>query len=157
MMRLAMLGLAVVGLAAVECAGDYFMPAGSAVKVATGTSGSNYTNTEGPIYDGNGHVLFGELNHLHTNDLIWSYDIASGQANIVVTGSGGTEGDYFNPSGGLVTADRDTRQVSLRSTSNLSSVTSVLASSYGGKQFNGPNDLVVDSGEGGVFFTDPEL
>ncbi len=135
---------------------DSFQPAGAAVKVATVTSGSGYTNTEGPIYDGNGDVLFCELNSNHANDLIWSYNIASGNVNQVVSNSGGTEGDFFNPGGQLVTADRDTRQVSLRSASNISTVQTVLASSFGGKQFNGPNDLVVDS-QGGVFFTDPNF
>ena len=72
----------------------------------------------------------------------------------MVSSSGGTEGDYYNAGGQLITSDRDARQVSLRSSSNISTVQKVLASTFNGIPFNGPNDLVVDS-KGGVFFTDP--
>ena len=147
-----LLGVGVVGGAV---RGDFFMPAGAAVKVATGTSGSNYTHAEGPIYDGIGNVLFGELNSTHSNDLIWSYNIASGVLTKPVTNSGGTQGDYYK-GGQLVTADRDSRQISLRTAGDISVVQTVLASSFGGKQLNGPNDLVVDSA-GGIFFTDPNF
>ena len=151
----------VVALAAAGAArgGYYTANSGSATKLYTvtatvnGTSG--YTHTEGPIYDGNGGILFCELNSSHSNDLLWRYNITSKTASVAVTGSGGTQGDYYNASGQLVTADRDTRQVSVRSMSNLSSATAV-AGTYGGKQFNGPNDVVVDAA-GGIFFTDPNF
>ena len=43
----------------------------------------------------------------------------------------------------------------MRSASNIAVVQQSLASTYNGKQFNGPNDLVIDS-SGGIYFTDPD-
>jgi len=133
----------------------YYSPvSNTATLCASASSGSIY-HTEGPIYDGAGNILFCELSSQHTNDTIWTYNIANKTYGVTVGNSGGTQGDYFNSSGQLITADRDTRQVSRRSLSNLSSATAI-ASTYGGKPFNGPNDLVVDSA-GGIYFTDPNF
>ena len=151
-------------LAGQTARGDNYVPvSGTATSIFTsgttvnvnGTNIGNYTHTEGPIYDGAGGILFCELNSSHANGLIWRYDIAGNSSSIVVAGSGGTQGLYYKANGNLVTADRDARQVSVRSLSTLSTAT-LVAGTFGGKQFNGPNDLVVDS-TGGVYFTDPNF
>ena len=60
----------------------------------------------------------------------------------------------------IYTADRDggkagqTRQISRRLASNISTIDAALVTSFNSKPLNGPNDLVVDS-SGGIYFTDP--
>jgi gluconolactonase len=155
----------VVALAAVGTAqaGDRYNPNSTTATLLT-TVGStvdgvnNYTHVEGPIYDGNGGILFCELNHSYANDLIWRWDIAAKTKTKIVASSGGTEGEYYTTDGRMITADRDTRRISIRTVSPISDlyITTTSADTYGGKQFNGPNDVVVSSA-GRIYFTDPNF
>jgi gluconolactonase len=127
------------------------LPAGSvATRLVTG-----YGFTEGPLYDrsggGAGRVLFTDLGR---SDIV-GYNIASGTAAIVDPNSGAANGMFFDAGGHIVSADRDRRQISRRSTSDLTVVEAVLASHWGGLPLNGPNDLVIDAA-GGIYFTDPD-
>jgi gluconolactonase len=155
-----LLALSALVLAAVgDARADNYLPSGSPVKVSNVTTGSSYTHTEGPIYDGNGGVLFGELNSTHANNLIWRYDIngATPNATQVVSNSGGMQGAYRYDATRLVTADRDTRQISIRLFSNLNTITTSISAIAGSTfRFNGPNDIVVDLA-GGIYFTDPNF
>jgi sugar lactone lactonase YvrE len=126
---------------------------------------NNYKNAEGPIYY-NGSVYFGQTSDNLTSDLIWRYDTSqpsSTAVSQVVSDSGGTQGTYHygtDQSGNarLITADRDSRKISVRSFTSTGSISapSDKAISCGGAAFNGPNDLVADSG-GGIYFTDPNF
>jgi gluconolactonase len=111
--------------------------------------------TEGPLYDGSvgaaGSILFTDLNR---SDIV-RYDIAAGTTAIVDANSGAANGMFFAATGNLITADRDRRQVSRRSLANLTQVEAALATHWGGSQFNGPNDLVIDAA-GGIYFSDPD-
>jgi gluconolactonase len=120
---------------------------------------SGFQFTEGPLYDGNGGVYFSDLGpsaQQSTNPShIWRYDIASDTSQIVDPISGGANGLIKDASGRVISADRDRRQISRRSASDIKSVETVLVNKYLTKSFNGPNDLVMD-GTGGLFFTDPD-
>jgi gluconolactonase len=136
---------------------DYFVPTGAVVKVANVTTGSGYTHTEGAMDDGSGGILFGELNSTHANDLMWRHNMngVTPNATQVVVTSGGMQGAYRYSATQVVTADRDARRVSIRPFSNLATIsTSVVAITGSTAQFNGPNDIAVDSA-GGIYFTDP--
>lgn len=141
----AILGLLVLGLTRITHAG--ILPTGATVQqLVTG-----YGFTEGPLYDGAGGVLFSDMNR---SDIV-RYDIASKTVQIVDPNSGTSNGLIKNPAGNIISADRDRRQISLRSLTDLKVVETVLASNWMGAAFNGPNDLVMDAA-GGIYFTDPD-
>jgi gluconolactonase len=129
-------------------------PGVTPTRLATG-----YVFTEGPLYDRVGGVYFEDMHpsgQVATNPShIVRYDIAAGIATVVDPSSGGANGDYLNAGGQVVTADRERRQISLRSAGNISVVQQALATAFNGTPFNGPNDLVIDSA-GGIYFTDPD-
>jgi gluconolactonase len=129
-------------------------PGATPTRLTTG-----YVFTEGPLYDRAGGVYFEDMHpsgQVATNPShIVRYDIATGVATVVDPSSGGANGDYLNANGQVVTADRERRQISLRSAANISVVQQALATSFNGTPFNGPNDLVIDS-SGGIYFTDPD-
>ncbi|MGD9635176.1 MAG: SMP-30/gluconolactonase/LRE family protein [Pirellulales bacterium] len=112
---------------------------------------TGYGFTEGPLYDGAGGVYFSDMNR---SDIV-RYDIAGHSAQIVDPNSGTSNGLIKNPAGNIISADRDRRQISLRSLADLKVVETVLASNWMGTAFNGPNDLVLDAA-GGIYFTDPD-
>ena len=125
-------------------------PGATVTQIATG-----YNFTEGPLHDGAGGILFTNLisNNPNASDII-RYDISAGTSQTLVTDSGGANGMYRDANGKVITADGGMKRVSRRSLSNLNLVESVLASSFNGIAFNGPNDLVLDA-TGGIYFTDP--
>ena len=120
---------------------------------------TNFRFTEGPLYDFAGGVYFTDLwpsnQQASTPSRIVRYDIATDTSTIVDANSGSANGMIFDTLGRIISCDRDRRQVSLRSAANIATVESVLANSYQGTPFNGPNDLVMDAA-GGIYFTDPD-
>jgi gluconolactonase len=128
-----------------------------------GTNVSGYTHLEGPISDGNGGILFCELHGSDASkDLIWRWTIgaaAGSSPTLVSANSGGTQGFYKLDADHYVTADRDTRKISTRTTSNVATATTLVSNWVNGSNtygFYGPNDLVADA-KGGVYFTDPNF
>jgi gluconolactonase len=113
---------------------------------------ANFGFTEGPLYDpaGGGSILFTNLNG---QDIV-RYDIAAGTTTIPVPNSNAANGLYFDAGGHVVSADRNSQQISRRSLTDLAVVEEVLADNWNGTRFIGPNDLVIDS-TGGIYFTDP--
>ncbi len=115
--------------------------------------------TEGPLYDGNGGVYFSDMGpsaqQATKPSHIWRYDIASDTSAIVDPISGGANGLIKDTSGRVISADRERRQISRRSASDITTVETVLASKFNNTAFNGPNDLVMDA-SGGIYFTDPD-
>ena len=101
---------------------------------------------EGPTADTSGNVFFSDIT---SNTILkWS---SSGQLTVFRSGSGGTNGLAIDASGNIIACEGTNGRVV--SISPLGVVT-VLASQYGGKRFNEPNDLWIDS-KGGIYFTDP--
>jgi gluconolactonase len=115
-----------------------------------------YNFTEGPLYDGNGGILFTNLtfSNLNNSDIL-RYDIAAGTTQNLVPSSGGANGLYRDLNGKIISMDGATRRVSRRSSANLNTIEQVLASQFNGAAFNSPNDVVIDA-SGGVYFTDPD-
>ena len=115
--------------------------------------------TEGPLYDGNGGVYFSDLwpssGQAANPSRIWRYDIAADTSQIVDPNSGTANGLMKDSTGRVISADRDRRQISRRSASDIKVVETVLANKFNNISFNGPNDLVMDA-TGGIFFTDPD-
>ena len=141
------------------------LPAGAVPTKLTPASvnGIAIVFTEGALWDGSGGVYFSDMHPSGTPvtnpSRILHYDIASGMTTVADALSGGTNGMY-RANGFIYTADRDggkagqTRQVSRRLASDISTIDAALVTSFNGLPLNGPNDLVVDS-NGGIYFTDP--
>jgi gluconolactonase len=118
------------------------VPPGAVVeKLATG-----YLFVEGPVWDDSIGVLFSDMNG---NKVIrWT---ESGGASDFLNPSSNANGLAYDSSGRLLLNQTGLRRVARREGDGT---IVPLATSYGGKKLNSPNDLVVKS-DGAVFFTDP--
>ncbi|MEI8037834.1 MAG: DUF1566 domain-containing protein [Verrucomicrobiota bacterium] len=101
---------------------------------------------EGPTADASGNVFFSEI----STNIIYKWSSA-GQLTAFRSGSGGANGLAVDGYGNLIACEGTNGRVV--SISPLGVVT-VLASQYGGKRFNEPNDLWL-APNGGIYFTDP--
>ncbi len=110
-------------------------------KVATG-----YRFTEGPAADAQGNVYFTDI----PNQRIHRLDVATGKVRVVRVGSGRANGLVFDALGRLVACEGGGRRLVRIDGDKLD----VLATHYGGKRLNSPNDLTLDA-TGGIWFTDP--
>ncbi len=86
------------------------------------------------------------------NDRMLRYDALTGQVGVFRQPARNSNGNTVDAQGRLVTCEHGGRQVTR--TEHDGSIT-VLASHYGGKQLNSPNDVVVKS-DGSIWFTDPD-
>jgi len=102
--------------------------------------------TEGPTCDAEGNVFFTD----QPNDRIlkWSVD---GQLSTFLQPAGRANGMYFDLRGHLIACADEKNE--LWSIAPDGAVT-VLAGEYGGRRFNGPNDVWVRA-DGAIYFTDP--
>ena len=153
-------GLTLLCLASHSSMAQILPPGATPTKLTPASvAGFSLRFTEGPLYDGAGGVYFTDLgpaNQPATNpSRIYRYDVTSGVTSLVDSNSGGANGMYLDSNGQVVAAERERRQVARRSASDVSMVETVLAASFNGTPFNGPNDLVVDAA-GGIYFTDPD-
>jgi gluconolactonase len=103
--------------------------------------------TEGPAVDRQGNVFFTD----QPNDKIWQYS-TNGQLSVFLDKTGRANGMYFDRKGNLITCSDEHNQ--LWSISPEGQVT-VLLQDFGGKRFNGPNDLWIHPKTDGIYFTDP--
>ncbi len=146
--------LVFVLLATASASAQILPPGTTPTRLATG-----YVFTESPLYDHDGGVYFEDMHpsgQVGTNPShLVRYNLATGAASIADSSSGGANGLYDNANGQIVSADRERRQISLRSASNVAVVQQALTTFYNGTAFNGPNDLVIDSA-GGIYFSDPD-
>ena len=85
------------------------------------------------------------------NDRMLRFDALTGQVGVFRQPARNSNGNTVDGEGRLVTCEHGGRQVTR--TEHDGSVT-VLASHYGGKRLNSPNDVVVKS-DGSIWFTDP--
>ena len=86
------------------------------------------------------------------NDRMLRYDALTGQVGTFRQPARNANGNTVDAQGRLVTCEHGGRQVTR--TEHDGSVT-VLASHFGGKRLNSPNDVVVKS-DGSIWFTDPD-
>lgn len=106
--------------------------------------------TEGPTNDWHGNIFFCDLKQ----NWIVRYDSIAHKFETWATETGGSNGACFLQSGKLVSC-RGTALDVVRWKDD-GTVDQVLASSYDGKPFNGPNDLAI-SRTGWIYFTDPNF
>ena len=109
------------------------------VVVAQGLRG-----TEGPIAAPDGALLLTE----QQANVITKID-AKGTRSTFLENTNGSQGLTYDPKGRLIGVLPATKQIGV-----LMPARSVLASTFEGRPFLGPNDLVADK-KGGVYFTDP--
>ena len=114
--------------------------------------------TEGPAAAPDGSIYFSDITASSKSKYaghILRYDPRTKKTTVFRSPSGMANGLAFDPQGRLVVAegaDRGGRRVTR--TDLATSKSEVLADSFGGKPFNSPNDLTVDS-KSRVYFTDP--
>ncbi|MBI2824836.1 MAG: SMP-30/gluconolactonase/LRE family protein [Planctomycetia bacterium] len=117
-------------------------PTGDAVEI-DGT----FKFTEGPAADAAGVVYFTDV----PNNKVYKVEPGNKSA-LVRDNSNRTNGQVFNAAGEIICCQRG----------GIAAVTAdgrsqrMLATEYGGKPFNGPNDLALDRA-GGVYFSDPSF
>jgi gluconolactonase len=102
--------------------------------------------TEGPTCDAEGNVFF--TDQPNNRILKWSVD---GRLSTFLEPAGRANGMYFDLAGQLIACADEKNE--LWSIAPDRTVT-VLAGEYGGKRFNGPNDVWVRP-DGAIYFTDP--
>lgn len=110
-------------------------------KIATG-----FDFTEGPLWHPDGFLLFSDVNA----HIIYKWQPGQ-KTEIFRQPSGGANGNAFDSSGRLVTAEQGNRRISVTE-KNGDIVT--LANNYQGKRLNSPNDLAIKS-DGSIYFSDP--
>ena len=121
---------------------DRIVPQDAPVEqVATG-----FQFTEGPAWDGKGGLLFSDI----PADTIYKVDEA-GEVSTFLKPSGKSNGLMFDTDGTLIACRHWERDVARVTTDGA---VTVLASTYGGKTLNSPNDCVI-ADDGAIYFTDP--
>jgi gluconolactonase len=121
-------------------------PAAASAQVKKLVGGFVYT--EGPIDDGNGNLYF--VDPKDGKGKIYRID-ATGQLSLLVANSGRANGLKINRAGEIVACQQDGQIVAYRPDGTAYRV---LTSSYCGRRYNAPNDLVIDKHDG-IYFTDP--
>ncbi|OKS88357.1 SMP-30/gluconolactonase/LRE family protein [Mucilaginibacter polytrichastri] len=142
------LALFIIAQAATHCTAQ---PASANTLYDTTTKAQLISNqfsfTEGPATDKKGNVFFTD----QPNNKIWEYN-TDGKLTLFMDSAGRSNGMYFDKKGNLIScADENDQLWSIAPNKKVT----VLAKSYGGKLFNGPNDVWVDRSTGGIYFTDP--
>ncbi len=118
-------------------------PVGEVKKLHT-----NLQFTEGPAADRQGNLYFSDI----PANKIYKLD-AAGALSTFLEPSNHTNGLMVNGAGKIVACEMDGRIVEI---DPATKAVKALASEFGGKRFNAPNDLVIDR-QGGVYFTDPHF
>ncbi|MFM2422331.1 MAG: hypothetical protein RL291_861 [Pseudomonadota bacterium] len=104
--------------------------------------------TEGPAYFPAGrYLVFSDI----PNDRIMRFDETSGVVSVFREPARNTNGHTVDQSGRLISCEHRGRGVSRTEHDGR---VSMLATQFGGKRFNSPNDVVVKS-DGSIWFTDP--
>ena len=103
---------------------------------------------EGPAADGKGNLYFSDI----PANKIYKLD-TSGALSTLLEPSNHTNGLMVSGAGKIVACEMDGRIVEI---DPATKAVKALASEFGGKRFNAPNDLVIDR-QGGVYFTDPHF
>jgi gluconolactonase len=104
---------------------------------------------EGPLWNNNAGLLFSDI---HGNT-IYQWSSIDSTVTAYIKPSDSSNGLAFDKQGRLILTQMAKRRIARRETDGT---ITPLASSYNGKRFNSPNDVVV-RGDGSIFFTDPDF
>jgi gluconolactonase len=126
-------------------ADSLLVPAGSTVSVVPGTA--VYRFLEGPAWDKAGTLFFTDI---QTSRI---YRFTQGGTSLFRENSNASNGLMFDRNGRLIACEGGAGRMTALNPAT-GSVLEILAAEFGGKRFNSPNDLVIDS-KGGIYFTDP--
>jgi gluconolactonase len=124
------------------------MPAEAEATVAT-----TVAFTEGPAQGPDGLIYFTDV----TNNRILRFDPNAKRHDVFRADSNRTNGLLFDGEGRLIaceSSDKERNNPRLTRTDMKTGKVEVLAAGFEGKQFNGPNDVTIDS-KGRLYFTDP--
>jgi gluconolactonase len=113
-------------------------------RIATG-----FQFVEGPVWNDSLGLLFSDI----WSATIFRWSPADANVTAFMKPSDSSNGLTYDKQGRLVLTQMQKRRVSRREPDG--SITP-LASVYGGKRFNSPNDIIVSSA-GSIFFTDPDF
>jgi gluconolactonase len=111
--------------------------------------GTGFTFTEGPIWNPAGYLLFSDM----PGDVRRRWDPGSGVSEVANPSNKGN-GMTIDNDGRLVVCEHVTSSVVRMDPDGKGGGREVLATHYGGKELNSPNDVVVKS-DGAMYFTDP--
>jgi gluconolactonase len=112
--------------------------------------GTGFTFTEGPIWNPAGrYLLFSDM----PGDTRRRWDEKGGVTEIAKPSNKGN-GMTLDAEGRLLVCEHSTSSVVRMDRDGTGAGREVLASHYGGKELNSPNDIVVHSG-GAIYFSDP--
>lgn len=104
---------------------------------------------EGPVWKDGVGLLFSDIKAAK----IYLLPADGSSSQVYLAKSDSSNGLTLDKSGNLILTQMGKRRVSRQ---EKNGTITVLASTYNGKRFNSPNDLVVKS-DGSVFFTDPDF
>ena len=119
-------------------------PGAKLEKVATG-----FQQPEGPVWKDGIGILFSDIQA----SKIYQWSPVDSSLKVYMHPSDSSNGLTFDLEGRLILTQMQDRRVARQEKDG--SIT-ILASTYNGKKFNSPNDVVVKS-EGSIFFTDPDF
>jgi len=112
--------------------------------------GTGFTFTEGPIWNQGGQfLLFSDM----PGDTRRRWDVEHGVREVAKPSNKGN-GMTLDAQGRLLVCEHSTSSVVRMDPDGTGSGREVLASHYGGKELNSPNDIVVHS-SGAIYFSDP--
>ncbi|HEX5397784.1 MAG TPA: SMP-30/gluconolactonase/LRE family protein [Verrucomicrobiae bacterium] len=134
--------LAAVSIAAQAMSAESVIAPGAKLEKLAG----GFAFTEGPTCDKNGNLFFVDQNNNRIME--WSVD---GKLSTFMQPSQYANGMMFDANGNLIAcADQHNQLWSIAPDKTVT----VLVTNYGGKYFNGPNDVWITPG-GGIYITDP--
>jgi gluconolactonase len=111
--------------------------------------GTGFTFTEGPLWNPDGFLLFSDM----PGDVRRRWDPENGVTEVANPSNKGN-GMTFDNDGRLIVCEHVTSSVVRMDPDGTGSGREVLATHYGDKELNSPNDVVVKS-DGAIYFTDP--
>jgi gluconolactonase len=111
--------------------------------------GTGFTFTEGPLWNPDGFLLFSDM----PGDVRRRWDPEHGVTEVANPSNKGN-GMTFDLDGRLVVCEHVTSSVVRMDPDGTGANREVIASHYGDKELNAPNDVVVKS-DGAIYFSDP--
>jgi gluconolactonase len=111
--------------------------------------GTGFTFTEGPLWNPDGFLLFSDM----PGDVRRRWDAENGVTEVANPSNKGN-GMTFDLDGKLIVCEHVTSSVVRMDPDGTGANREVIASHYGDKELNAPNDVVVKS-DGAIYFSDP--